>query len=101
MQKMRPTHLRHSWLFVGAASDLQIKEANLSEADVCIQEFEGFWDRSLRQRTKHRRRLGGEASLEAYEMSKPKSMWQRTFYRLQRAAQDAEQRADDDFIIAA
>ena len=42
MQKMRPTHLRRSWLFVGAASDLQIKEANLSEADVCIQEFEDF-----------------------------------------------------------
>jgi len=42
MQKMRPTHLRRSWLFVGAASDLQIEEANLSEADVCIQEFEDF-----------------------------------------------------------
>ena len=26
---------------------------------------EGFWDRSLRQRTKHRRRLSGDASLEA------------------------------------
>ena len=33
---------------------------------------EGFWDRSLRQRTKHKRRLSGEASLEAYEMPKPK-----------------------------
>ena len=62
---------------------------------------EGFWDRSLRQRTKHRWRLSGDASLEAYEMPKPKGMWWRTFYRLQRAAQAAENRAADDFIIAA
>ena len=33
---------------------------------------EGFWDRSLRQRTKHKRRLSVDASLEAYEMPKPK-----------------------------
>ena len=32
---------------------------------------EGFWDRSLRQRTKHKRRLSGDASLDAYEMPKP------------------------------
>ena len=62
---------------------------------------EGFWDRSLRQRTKHKRRLSGEASLEAYEMPKPKGMWWRTFYRLQEAAQEAENRAADDFITAA
>ena len=62
---------------------------------------EGFWDRSLRQRTKHKRRLSGDASLDAYEMPKPKGMWRRTFYRLQRAAQAAENRAADDFIIAA
>jgi hypothetical protein len=62
---------------------------------------EGFWDRSLRQRTKHQRRLSGDASLDAYEMPKPKGMWWRTFYRLQRAAQAAENRAADDFIIAA
>ena len=62
---------------------------------------EGFWDRSLRQRTKHKRRLSGDASLDAYEMPKPKGMWWRTFYRLQRAAQAAENRAADDFIIAA
>ena len=62
---------------------------------------EGFGDRSLRQRTKHKRRLSGDASLEAYEMPKPKGMWWRTFYRLQRRAQAAENRAADDFIIAA
>ena len=62
---------------------------------------EGFWDRSLRQRTKHQRRLSGDASLEAYEMPKPKGMWWRTFYRLQRAAERAENRAADDFITAA
>ena len=62
---------------------------------------EGFWDRSLRQRTKHKRRLSVDASLEAYEMPKPKGMWWRTFYRLQEAAQAAENRAADDFIIAA
>jgi len=62
---------------------------------------EGFWDRSLRQRTKHKRRLSGDASLDAYEMPKPKGMWWRTFYRLQRRAQAAENRAADDFITAA
>jgi len=62
---------------------------------------EGFWDRSLRQRTKHRRRLTDNASLEAYEIPKPKGMWWRTYYRLQTAAQTAERRAEDDFIIAA
>ena len=62
---------------------------------------EGFWDRSLRQRTKHKRRLSGDASLDAYEMPKPKGMWWKTYYRLQRAAQAAEDRAADDFIIAA
>jgi len=62
---------------------------------------EGFWDRSLRQRTKHKRRLSGDASLDAYEMPKPKGMWWRTYYRLQRRAQAAENRAADDFITAA
>ena len=62
---------------------------------------EGFWDRSLRQRTKHKLRLSEDASLEAYEMPKPKGMWWKTYYRLQRAAQAAEDRAADDFIIAA
>ena len=62
---------------------------------------EGFWDRALRQRTKHQRRLTDDGSLEAYEMPKPKGMWWRTYYRLQRAAQAAENRAADDFIIAA
>ena len=62
---------------------------------------EGFWDRSLRQRTKHKRRLSVDASLEAYEMPKPKRMWWRTFYRLQEAAQAAEDRAAEAFIIAA
>ena len=62
---------------------------------------ESYSDRSLRQRTKHQRRLSEEASLKAYEMPKPKGMWWRTFYRLQEAAQAAENRAADDFIIAA
>ena len=34
-------------------------------------------------------------------MPKPKGMWWRTYYRLQRRAQAAEDRAADDFIIAA
>jgi len=62
---------------------------------------EGFWDRSLRQRTKHKRRLSGDASLEAYEMPKPKGMWWRTYHRLQRRAQAAEQRSDDGFMVMA
>ena len=33
---------------------------------------ESFWDRSLRQQKKHKRRLSGGASLEAYEIPKPK-----------------------------
>ena len=62
---------------------------------------EGFWDQSLRQGTKHQRRLTDDGSLEAYEMPKPKGMWWRTFYRFQERAQAAENRAADDFIIAA
>ena len=62
---------------------------------------EGFWDRSLRQRTKHQRRLTDDGSLEAYEMPKPKGMWWRTYYRLQERAQAAEKRTADNFIIAA
>ena len=42
MRNIRPTHLRRSWLFVRAANDAHIGEASLSEADVCIQEFEDF-----------------------------------------------------------
>jgi len=34
-------------------------------------------------------------------MPKPKGMWWRTFYRLQMAAEKAENRAADDFITAA
>ena len=62
---------------------------------------EGCWDRSLRQRTKHRRRLSGDTTLDAFEMPKPKGMWWKTYYRLQEAAQAAENRASDDFIISA
>ena len=62
---------------------------------------EGFWDRSLRQRTKHMQRLTDDGSLDAYAIPKPKGMWWRTFYHLQRAAERAENRAADDFIIAA
>ena len=42
MNKLRPIHLRRSWLFVGAATENHIDEANKSPADVCIQEFEDF-----------------------------------------------------------
>jgi hypothetical protein len=34
-------------------------------------------------------------------MPKPKGMWWRTYYRLQRAAERAENRAAEDFITAA
>ena len=34
-------------------------------------------------------------------MPKPKGMWWKTYYRLQEAAQAAEDRAADDFITAA
>jgi hypothetical protein len=34
-------------------------------------------------------------------MPKPKGMWWRTYYRLQEAAQAAENRAADNFTIAA
>ena len=62
---------------------------------------EGFWDQSLRQRDKHRVRLSGNATTEAFETFKPKGMWWRNFYRLQSCAQAAERRADDGFIMAA
>jgi len=38
---------------------------------------------------------------EAHLEQKPKVKWWRTFYHLQRRAQAAEERAADDFIIAA
>ena len=59
------------------------------------------WDRSLRRRTKYRTRMGGDASLDAHEIPKPKGMWWRTYYRHQQTAQEAEQRAANDFILAA
>ena len=40
--KLRPLHLRRSWLFVGATNDNDIKHSYKSEADVCILEFEDF-----------------------------------------------------------
>ena len=65
------------------------------------QKNECAWDRSLRRRTKYRTRMGGDASLDAHEIPKPKGMWWRTYYRLQEVAQEAEGRAADDFITAA
>ena len=62
---------------------------------------EGFWDRSLRQRDRHRVRLSGNASTEAFEALKPKGMWWQTYQRLQECAQAAERRADDGFLVAA
>ena len=40
--KLRPLHLRRSWLFVGANNENDIKNSYKSEADVCILEFEDF-----------------------------------------------------------
>ena len=34
-------------------------------------------------------------------MPKPKAMWWRTYYRLQRLAQVAERRSDDGFLVMA
>ena len=62
---------------------------------------EGFWDRALRQRTKHRGRLGADVSLDALGMPKPKGMWWKTYYRLQERAQAAERRSDDGFMVMA
>ena len=42
--KVRPLHLRRSWLFVGATNENDIKHSYKSEADVCILEFEDFED---------------------------------------------------------
>ena len=62
---------------------------------------ESRWDRALRQRSKQRQRLSGNAGLEAYMAQKPKGMWWRTYYRLQERAYEAEQRSDDQFILVA
>jgi len=62
---------------------------------------ESQWDRALRQRSKQRQRLSGNAGLEAYMAQKPKGMWWRTYYRLQERAYEAEQRSDDQFIVMA
>ena len=58
------------------------------------------WDRSLRRRTKYRKRMGGDASQDALEIPKPKGMWWGTYYCLQERAQAAENRAANDFILA-
>jgi hypothetical protein len=62
---------------------------------------ESHWDRALRQRNKQRRRLSGNAGLEAYMAQKPKGMWWRTYRRLQERACEAEQRSDREFIVMA
>ena len=62
---------------------------------------EGQWDRALRQRSKHRRRLSGNIGLEASMAQKPKGMWWRTYQRLQERACEAERRSDDEFIVMA
>lgn len=46
---MRPIHLRRSWLFVGAADNEAIRASYVSDADVCIQEFEDFCVPELRR----------------------------------------------------
>ena len=61
---------------------------------------ESRWDRSLRQRTKYRIRMGGDALRDAQEIPKPKGMWWRTYYNLKEATILAEQRTDADFIFA-
>ena len=40
--KIRPIHLRRSWLFVGATNEKDIQASFQSEADVCILDFEDF-----------------------------------------------------------
>jgi len=62
---------------------------------------EGSWDRSLRRRTKYRTRIGGNASQEAHDISKPHGMWWRTYHRLRETAQEAEKLASDEFVVAA
>ena len=66
-----------------------------------LSKNESQWDRALRQRSKQRQRLSGNAGLEAYMAQKPKGMWWRTYYRLQERAYEAEQRSDDQFILVA
>ena len=39
---IRPLHLRRSWLFVGATNEDDIHASLISDADVCILEFEDF-----------------------------------------------------------
>ena len=85
-------------------SSTAIKTTSLSALILSLaysSKNESQWDRALRQRNKQRRRLSGNAGLEAYMAQKPKGMWWRTYQRLQERAYEAEQRSDDEFIVMA
>jgi hypothetical protein len=54
---------------------------------------------TLRRANKIRHRLGGDASMTALFLPKPKGMWPRTYVRLRRHTFDAEMRADEAFAL--
>lgn len=62
---------------------------------------ESDWERGLRRANRIRRRLGGEASMEAPLPDRPKGMWARTYTRLRDEVFEAESKADASHALLA
>jgi hypothetical protein len=59
---------------------------------------EDLLNRSVRQASKIKQRLGGNGGMDSPFPPRPKGMWRRTYERLREQAVDAEERADNALL---